>query len=640
MSDDANGNGDTSRSTSRPSWRFFVAFAGVLLLQLWLLRYFGGAVLLEDVPVAGLDFDTHIHQAWRVVEGLSGWGKSWVWDPRLLAGYPTGTIFEADNIGWSVWTWIGVELGFSQARSFNSFVIFAHLGLVPSVYLAARWLDLSREAALGAAGAAVLLWAYDSWLHWCWYVGMVAYATASWFWLLPMALFVRWWRRRRPAAAIGCAVLMALCHLVHPYSFFLLVTPLAVIYIGGFRQLDRKGHAIVWAIAMFTVLMNSWWLLVAADWWEWILDSSLFGTRSLMALPNDLLGLLDDPAVTGIVATRANFRMLYTAVGLAGIVLWWRRGDPRAVPLGVTIVVLGIFAYVGGATPLSHIQPYRHTGPMALLALMPAAALVETGWREGWIRSWPKSARRVCAGLSAVVVLWLAQDVLYFSVRSLPVVKPLPHGEKVFFSAIGHLSPVDYSYANWHRDDVAAWIEANDDGQGRVLVEGWSWGEQLAWKSDTQILGGFIWRNMEHSWANLLRHRPQGIVQPAELAAYAQRYAVRWVVISTARGYAPWWDKYEQLELAAEMHPFRIFRVKANSHLLDPPVGTVQVATNRIDVQGTDPNKDVMLRFHWAKMLRCEPDCTFERVKVKGDPVGFMKVKAPHAADFSIVNRY
>lgn len=640
MSDDANASGDVDRTSSRPTWRFFLAFAAVMLAQLWVLRYYGGAELLEDRPIAGLDFDTHIHQAWRVVEGLHVWGKSWVWDPRLLAGYPTGTIFEADNIGWSVWTWIGVELGVSQARAFNSFVIFAHLGLVPSVYVSARWLDLSRNAALGAAGAAVLLWAYDSWLHWCWYVGMVAYATASWFWLMPMALFVRWWRRRRPIHAVGCAVMMALCHLVHPYSFFLLVTPLAILYVGGFRQLDRRGHAIVWAIAAFTVVANCWWLLVAADWWEWILDSSLFGTRSLMALPNDLLGLLDDPAVTGIVATRANFRVLYTAVGLAGIVLWWKRGDPRAVPLGVTIVVLGIFAYVGGATPLSHIQPYRHTGPMALLALMPAAALVETGWREGWIKSWPRSARRVCAGLSAIVVLWLAQDVLYFSVRSLPTVKPLPHGEKVFFSAIGHLSPVDYSYANWHRDDVAQWIEEHDDGQGRVLVEGWSWGEQLAWKTDTQILGGFIWRNLEHSWANLLRHRPQGIVQPAELAAYVQRYGVRWVVISTASGYAPWWDRYEQLELAATLHPFRIFRVKAKSHLLDPPVGTVHVETNRIDVKGTDPAKDVLVRFHWSEILVCEPDCTFERVKVKGDPVGFMRVKAPHAADFSIVNRY
>ncbi len=623
-----------------PRVRFVLAFALVMATQVAILDYFGGRELLKDRPVAGLDFDTHIHQAWRVVEGLRGWGRSWVWDPRLLAGYPTGTIFEADNIGWSVWTWLLVECGVPQGLAFNLFVVLAHVGLVPAVYLSGRWLELSPKAALGAAAAAILLWAFDSWFHWCWYVGMVAYATASWLWLMPMALFVRWWRRRRTRDALGVALLMALCHLVHPYSFFLLVTPLAVVYLGGARTLDLRGHLTVWAIAAFTVGANLWWLVVAADWWSWILDSSFFGRRSLMALPYDLLGLFDDPAVTGIIATRTTFRILYTGAGLAGVVLWWRRGDFRAAPIGITIVMLAMFAYVGGVTPLSHLQPYRHAGPMALLAVLPAASLVETGWREGWIRSWPRSARATCAGFAAIVVLWLSGDVLYFGVRSLPEVKPLPHGERVFFSALGHLSPVDYSYANWHRDDVAAWVTAHDDRQGRILVEGWSWGEQLAWKTDSQILGGFIWRNLEHSWANILRHRPQGIIQADELTRYLQEYGVRWVIISTARGYAPWWDKYEQLELVTTLHPFRIFRVKAATHLLDPPVGTVEATTNRIAVQGTDPDQPVLLRYHWSEVLQCEPGCTFERVKVKGDPVGFMRVHAPHPADFAIVNRY
>jgi hypothetical protein len=620
--------------------RALIVLALIMTAQVGMLAYFNGRELLLDRPIAGLDFDTHIHQAWRVVEGLQGWGKSWVWDPRLLAGYPTGTIFEADNIGWSVWTWLLVECGVSQGLAFNLFVVFAHLGLVPAMYVSARWLDLSRNAALGAAAAAICLWAFDSWLHWCWYVGMIAYATATWFWLLPMSLFVRWWRRRQHAAAIGVALLMALCHLIHPYSFFLLVTPLAVIYIGGARQLDRRGHLAVWAMAAVTVIANIWWLVVAADWWHWILDSSLFGRRSLLALPYDIFGLLDDPAVTGIVATRASFRLLYTAVGLAGVWLWWKRGDSRAVPVGVTIVVLGLFAYVGGATPLSHIQPYRHTGPMALLALMPAAALVETAWREGWIKTWPTSARRVCAGFGVVVLLWLAQDVLYFTNRSLPAVKPLPHGERVYFSALGHIPPVDYSYADWHRDDIAAWVEANTDHQGRVLVEGWSWGEQLAWKTDAQIMGGFIWRNLEHSWANILRRRPQGIIAPDELARYVQNYGIRWVVVSTPRDMAPWWDVNPQLELVATLHPFRVFEVKAPTFLLDPPQGEVHVATNLIEVRGTDPNQDVLLRYHWSEVLVCEPDCEIERVKLGTDPVGFMRVLAPHPADFAIVNRY
>lgn len=617
-----------------------LALLALLGAQVLLLRYFGGAELLQPRPVAGLDFDTHIHQAWRMVEGLARFGHHWVWDPRLVAGYPTGTIFEADNIGWAVFTWLGTEAGLSQAAAFNLFVIVAHLGLVPAVYLAARWLELGARASLGAAALAVLLWSFDSWLHWCWYVGMIAYATASWLFLLPLALFIRWWRRRGVVTGVGVALLMALCHLVHPYSFLLLVTPMTAVYLAGARTLDRRGHLAVWGMAAFTVAANLWWLRVAAQWWSWILDSSLFGDRSLAAIVYDIFGLLDDPAVTGILASRTAFRLAIVGLGAAGCAMWWRRGDPRALPIGATLVVLALFAYLGGATALSHVQPHRHVAPLGLLATMPAAALLDTAWRERWFAGATPVVRRTLLALTAIAMLWLAQDVLYFTARSLPTVRPLPHGEKVLFSALGHIPPVDYSYANWHRDDLAKWVSAHDDGQGRWLVEGWSWGEQLAWKTDAQIMGGFIWRNLEHSWANLLRRRPQGIVPAPELEAYAKTYGIRWVVVSSPRELSPWWDKNEALQRVAELHPFRIFKVRAATHLLDPPQGQLAVSTNRIEIRGTDPQREVLVRYHWSDTLVCEPDCSIVRSALAGDPVGFFRVPAPHPADFAIVHRY
>ncbi|MBK8235137.1 MAG: hypothetical protein IPK74_06260 [Deltaproteobacteria bacterium] len=630
----------TATTWRRPSLRFVLAFAAVMAAQLWVLRYFGGAELFEPRPVAGLDFDTHIHQTWRMVEGLHTWRRHWVWDPRLVAGYPTGTIFEADNIGWATWTWLLTEVGVSQPLAFNLFVVFAHVGLVPAIYLAARWLDLQRNAALLAAAAAVLLWAFDSWLHWCWYVGMLAYATASWMCLLPLALFLRWWQRRGVARGAGVALLMGVCHLVHPYSFLLLVTPLAVVYVRGARELDRRGHLAVWGMAIFTVAMNLWWLRVAAQWWSYILDSSLFGDRSLAAVLYDLFNLLDDPAVTGIVATRATIRITWIVLGTLGVVAWWRRGDAKALPIGLTMIVLALIAYFGGGTPLSHVQPYRHVAPLGLLATIPAASWVHAQWRAKSWRSWPIAARRTAAVLGIGTTLWIAQDVLYFTARSLPDVRPLPHGEKVWFSALGHVAPVDYSYANWHRDDVAKWVSAHDDGQGRWLVDGWSWGEQLAWKTDAQIMGGFIWRNLEHSWANILRRRPQGIIPAAELEAYAKTYGIRWVVVSSSREVTPWWDKNEALQRVAELPPFRFYKVKAATHLLEPPRGTLEVTTNRIVVRGTDPKGDVLVKFHPAPTLHCEPGCEMVPVAVEGDPVGFFRVPAPHPADFAIVQRY
>jgi hypothetical protein len=625
----------------RHPWRLLLVWLLLVATQLWLLRWFGGAELLRDVPVAGLDHDTHLTDTRRVLEGLGEFGRSWVWDVRLLAGFPNGTIFDADNKGLELFTFVLHRAGLPWGFAFNMFLLVGHLGLMPAVYCSARWLELGRSAATGAAALALMLWSFDSWLHWCWYVGMISYAMASWLWLLPLSLFLRWWKHRGVARGIGVALLMALVHLVHPYSFFLLVTPLLVVYLGGARELDRRGHLAVWGMATLTVLANLWWLTVAIQWWPSITDSSLFGTRSVLAVFYDLFGIIEDPAVTGIIAIRTSFRVLAIVLGSAGCWLWWRRGDPRGRPLGITTIVLLLFAYFGGATPLAQVQPYRHIGPLALMSVIPAAALVETAVREGWLRSWPRSARRVALLLACTTALWCGRDVLYFTAGLLPTPKVLPHGDRVAFSPIGHPLPIPhYAYGGWHRDDLAAWVTAHDDGQGRFLVEGWNWGEQLSWKTDAQILGGFIWRNLEHGWANLFRRRPQGIVQKEELAKYFTNYGVRWVIVSTHRELAPWWDRNELIELVAELQPFRIYRVKQATHLLDPPQGTVAVRTNLLRVYGTDPTRPVLLRYHWLPTLVCEPGCTIERRKLAGDPVGFFRVPAPHPADFQIRNAY
>ena len=53
-----------------------------------------------------------------------------------------------------------------------------------------------RGGALAAAAMASLLWYFDSFAHWCWWIGMTAYAFASYLCLLPLALFYRWLQTR------------------------------------------------------------------------------------------------------------------------------------------------------------------------------------------------------------------------------------------------------------------------------------------------------------------------------------------------------------------------------------------------------------------------------------------------------------
>lgn len=618
-----------------------LAAAAVFVGPVGLLAYFGGARLLSEVPQSGFDFDTHVSQVWRVLEGLQGVGAPWIYDVQHLAGYPNGTIFDADNKGWELFTWALVRLGVPQGLAFNLFVVAAHLGVSPVVYASARLLRLSRPAALAAAGMAVLYWYFDAWNHWEWFVGMIAYAIAGYLFLLPLAAFWRWTEERRPRHAVLCAVSMAAAHLVHPYTFFILVAPMAALYLRCARGLSRREHAVVWGIVATTVLANAWWLLNALRFWHYILDSSFFGHTTLESLVWDVFGLVGDPAAQGVVGNRTGLRLLLVAAGIAGVVAWWRRADARALPCGVGLGVLLLLTYLGGYTFFANIQPHRHVGPTGFLAVIPAAGALELAVRE---RLWARVSRpawALVAVLSVPAAQHLSRDVLYFTARSLPPPKKLLDGQQVWYTMLGYGPHGDFSYADWNHDDLAAWVRAHDDGSARFLVENWHIGEQLTWKTDAQILGGFIWRNMEHSWANLFRRKPQGIASPAELRRYMQTYAVRWVIVSTPAEQAPWWDHSPELERVAVVGHSRVYRNKARVSLVAEGRGRVTASTNRILVTGSDPTRDVVLRYHWLETLACGPDCRIEREPIDDvDGVGFMRVPAPHPAEFEIRNVY
>ncbi len=84
-----------------------------------------------------------------------------------------------------------------------------------------------------------------------------------------------------------------------------------------------------------------------------------------------------------------------------------------------------------------------------------------------------------------------------------------------------------------------------------------------------------------------------------------------------------------------------VYRTKLAVNLIKQGGGKVVADTNVIRVTGSKPEVDVILRYHWLETLVCRPDCTLERTDADGvDPVGFIRVAAPHPADFEIVNGY
>jgi hypothetical protein len=634
-----------SPPSPRPARRgaFALAALAVLAVHLACFCYFvPPGAWWSDEPMIGVDYETHIGQAWRVIEGLDGWGRSWVYDARLLAGSPQGLIFDADNKGWELWTWAVRGLGASQGLAFNLFVVLAHWLVLAVAYASARLFELSRWGALAATAMASMLWFFDSFAHWCWWVGMVAYGITGYFCLLPLALFYRWLRDRKVWQGLAAGASLALAHQIHPYSFLILAVPMIALWGTHARRLGWRGHLAVVAMAAATLAANLWWLAPSLAYWHYILDSGFFGQAGPQFILADMFGLVLDTATSGLIGTRSGFRTLILGMAVVGLVLWRRERDPRLRVFAVTLGLLAALTYFGATLwLLRQIQPYRHVLPLAFFAVIPAAAAIEAAVRGRALAGVGRAGRVMLAVLAIPAAQHLASEVLYYTPTALPEVAPMYHGGWNPITTQGFGPQPDYrSRARTPEDErVAAWVRSVDDGTSRFLIEEPTLGEQIAWRTEAQVLGGFVYRNLQHSQANLFRRRKQGIAGDDELRAYFETYAVGWVILSNP---SPAWDRRQKiLEPVARIGGHRIYRTRIAPSLLAEGTGQVTAATNAVRVTGSDPQRDLVLRFHWMETLVCAPDCEVRRVRVDTlDPVGFIKIPAPHPADVEVRNGY
>jgi hypothetical protein len=624
-------------------------FALVVAGHLLLTFYYERPGLMFDVePNSWLDFDTHIEQAWRVTEALDGWGRHWAYDVQMLAGYPTGTIFDADNKGWEIWTYALWKLGMPKGMAFNMFILLAHLIVPWMAYASARCFRLDRWASLTAMVLALAIWYFDAFPRWSWWIGMISWAIVGTLALLPVALMYRyledgrWWR------PVVMAVVMGAGHMIHPYIFVPLALPMGAMYVRAFRKLPWTRHAALVAVAVFTIAVNSWWLLTALRFWRYILDSGYCFQGTLSYLVTDYLGLIGkDPLVSGVVGNRTGFRFLAIACTVLCLVSWRRSRDPRFLPFATSVAGLFAITYLGGYFWVTRqIQPYRFILPALFVIVIPAAAYLVDLVRSAELRSLPRKAYVLVGILVFLTLPHFARDVLYFMPALLPDLKPLPEGKSapiadvVGFGDFGFPKHMEFRHGPHWPDftALARWLEENDDGQGRVLVEWNVLGEHLAWRTHSQIVGGFHERNMAHSAANLFRLHPQADVTDEELVRYLTDYAIKWVIVTHRRPALD--NRRHVLEPKQYIPHHRIYESKVGWSYFQENGGHVAPSMNRLAVTGTDPGRDVVLRFHFLGTLVCEPGCTILKEPVLGNSVGFMRIPAPHPADFEILNGY
>ncbi len=625
------------------SLKFGAAALLVYALHLLVLRFFLPVELaLGDEAISGGDMSTHLAQTKRVLEGIEGWGQTWVYDVQLLAGFPNGTIFDADNKGWELWTWLGMRLGLPFEQAANSFLVAAHLLGPPVVFAGARLVRVERWPALVAAALASLFWFFDSFMHWCWYIGMIEYVFAGYLCLIPLGLFYRFVTEQRVWQAVASGVILGATLTVHPYVFVILAAPMIWLWLRNRRQLSRRSHALVVGVAVVAIVMNLWWLLVAFRFWHHIMDSAYFGQTDLRFLVADLFSTLLDTETSGVVGTRAGFRLLMLVAAAIQVRRWWQSGDLRGGLFTVTLATLLVLTYTGSYLDvIAQIQPYRFVVPTGFFAAIPAGVLfVEL---VGELRRGEIERKGKALALVLVIPAFqqLAADVLYFMPELQPKPGRLFNGEPAMLAGSGYLPHTTLRHANSQGDRaLVEWVREHEDGRGRWLVEWPPLADEISWKTDAQVIGGLPFLNLEHSWANLYRRHPDGVVEPEELRTYLETYAISWVVISFPNAWFnrepnPWLDK------VAKIGGHHIYRTKLAVNLVARGGGKVVASTNHVRVTGSKPEVDSVLRYHWMETLVCRPDCTIERVEIDGvDPIGFIRVPAPHPADYEIINGY
>ncbi len=617
----------------------FAALAAVHGLHFGLLSYFAPAsTMFVTRPVANFDYSLHAYQTTRAVETWNGWGELWGYDPLSLAGQPTGAIEDLTSKSLELFVIAAGGLGVHPWLAFNAYILTIN-ALVPALaYASARLFGLGRTAAVVSSLLWVLLWYFDSLLHWCWYVGMISWVGAALFAVLVVALTYRAIESKRLGHYVLLGFATAVLCLTHPFAILAPLVPCVAMYVRDFRSLGARGHAMLWAAAALGASTTLVWIFPALGFREYIGETDAFLRPAPYFLLLDTLDWWKDTLNTGE-PVRTLVRTVCFAGAVVAIWQWHRDGDRRALPVGLFVVVSAAVAYLGVYSwTARQTQPYRQLVPAMLMAAVPAAHVLRNAFAKRELVSLSPAVRVVLVLAAVLAVPRLVRTALTYLPEAVPV--PVVH-ETTLSRAVSASSdqvPSRKGYQGPPEDYlvVRRWLFNNHAERGRILVGDWVLEEFLAASTHLPLLGGLYERPIPHADANFFK-RDLGPDPKAAIDAYFERYAVGWVITHGDFGVLD--ENREGLEPAVALGKYRIYRTRREPSFFASGTGAIEAqSVNRIQVASAS-GPEVVLKFHWMRTLRCRPDCTVDHAPVDGDRVGFIRVVNPPAR-FEIYNSY
>ena len=309
-------------------WAFPAALLAVVALHLGMLAYFAPPrEVLSKEPVLTIDYALHVYQVDRALGAFRQAGALWAWDPLLLAGQPAGVTEDLTSKGTELFVIGASALGIHPGFAFNLFILLVLMAVPAAGWASGRLFGLDRWACLGVMLLWVLLWFFDSFLHWSWWIGMISWSFVCYASVLFVGMLYRG-LERRSLGWLGALVPFAfVLTLVHPFAALTVAVPCLALYVRAFKELSLEHHALVVLIAIGGASSVLVWIGPFLRFQHYVGDADTFFNATLSFFVYDSFDLLKDGRQTGG-PLRALVRTLCFAG--AGFCLWrWKKAGDR-----------------------------------------------------------------------------------------------------------------------------------------------------------------------------------------------------------------------------------------------------------------------------------------------------------------------
>jgi hypothetical protein len=601
------------------------------------------ADIISNAPIYTDDYSLHLAECLSARRFFSTAGRCWGYDPFLLAGFPRGTLANADNKAWELLFWI-VSPILGDGLGFKIYVFLFFLTYPLMIYGAARNFNLSIEQSLLASFLAILFFHLSlakDFVSW----GMISYVFAIFFSMYVFSAYYRFLQQFSWKGYSVVAILFSLLVMMHILSIIHIGVPVLMLFFAYFKKMTTRQKVAILCIPFIVGLVNSYWMVPMLQFFndKTTRPGDYEFTLQIKSLIEPLRVYIDQRKTIDYHSPFFNntfIDVLFLVFSWNGFYVWYKQKSYHLIAaFAGAFVFMFIITFYGSYTVLfAQLQPERFNIPLSLLLILPASIGIYV------------ATQFLLHGRRRLAVFFISCVTFVLLYR--PVIRP--------FITLFKEKPYRVSCAFPEKlGTLLSFLEKNTTQEGRILVED----SEYSHKSPKhEYYGGhfpglfseYLKREylcgprpmypIKHSYASFTRgflfSRNIEEYSRAELRELFDLYNVKWI-ISWFKSSKEFFDNFpEYISKIADIDNFAVYEVKRKPSFFIKGKGTVHADYNRLELNNVIAVDDeIIISYHWMKNLALVEGGAIGRIPLGGDPVGFIRIKKP-SQSLIIINNY